>query len=74
MNIDNEDPLAVVWAVYRKKKNGRVFRLVTVCLRRETAIEQANALLSQDSSFDYSVRSSRSAASMPDTYKEAART
>ena len=69
MHIDNEDALAVAWAIYRKKKNGRVFRLVTVCLRRETAIEQANALLAQDAGYDYSVRSSRTAASMPDSFR-----
>ena len=71
MDIDDEDPLAVVWAIYRKKKHGRVFRLVTACLKRETAIEQAEALLAQDDSYEYSVRSSRTAASMPDTYTEA---
>jgi hypothetical protein len=62
METDNSepDPTHTAWAVYRRKtRKGRrnLFWLATVCLKRETAIQQALDLLQQDGpGYEYCVR------------------
>ena len=71
-HVPAPDPQAVVWGVYRRKKRagrGNLFRLTTACLRRETAIKQALALLQQDGDgYQYNIQSSRAAAPLPDRF------
>lgn len=62
-HVSEPDPMLVAWGVYRRKKRTKrsnLFWLVTACLKRETAIQQALDLLKQDGpGYEYSVRGDR---------------
>jgi hypothetical protein len=56
------------WGIYRRKRSNRfgLFRLTTVCLSRQLAINQAVELLKQSPDYDYAVQSDNGP--LPDSY------
>lgn len=56
------------WGIYRRKRSNRfgLFRLTTLCLSRQSAINEAIGLLNQTPDYDYAIQSDN--APLPDSY------